>query len=615
MEMTMANDIGKLRRSAIVGAFSPGAVVDFRAGDSAISGVVAGLEEWDANFPPKGLLNHQSVYEPRLQQKLGVRGFRLPPVIDENYRDKNNQPDGRRLVAARFPDWLQCPQCDRIAPSANWNGDPGKPYKFCGNCTSRAPGQRKVFTVPVRFVMVCEAGHLDDFPWHWFVGHKSDCSNRTGALALKSEAPGLSGLFLRCPKCGERRPMSGIFSEATWNGWSCTGMRPWLGDREPCTGNHPRATQRGASNLYFPVIESALSIPPWSDSLQEALGMFWSVIVNTPLDQRADFIGHLARGPLGEALAELNMGPGQLANEIERRVQIMDSSAALDIRGEEFRQFTIGGAAPRLAEREFETRSVDVPASLIPFFERIVRVVRLREVRAIRGFTRIHAASGATGENVVPISRNPLDWLPAIEVRGEGIFLQFSESAIEGWMQTNRATLDRSILINEAWTKEWRQRFGEGQPPQVITPRYLLVHTFAHVLMRQLTLESGYSSAALRERLYVQEPPNPMAGVLIYTGTSDADGTLGGLERHGLAARLEPTVKAAIQSIEWCSSDPLCIEGLMSGTEGLSFAACHACVLAPETSCELFNRFLDRAMLVGTPDDPEQGFFRRLIGV
>lgn len=111
----MANDIGKLRRSTIISTFAPGSVVDFRAGDAAISGVVAGLEEWDANFRPKGLLNPQSVFEPRLQRKLGVKGFRLPPVIDDNWRDENGQPDGRRLVAVRFPDWLQCPKCDKIA--------------------------------------------------------------------------------------------------------------------------------------------------------------------------------------------------------------------------------------------------------------------------------------------------------------------------------------------------------------------------------------------------------------------------------------------------------------------------------------------------------------------
>lgn len=461
--------------------------------------------------------------------------------------------------------------------------------------------------------MVCEAGHLDDFPWHWYVGHKEGCGNTRGSLALKSEAPGLAGLMLRCPECKQATSMSGIFSEATWNGWSCSGARPWLGGREQCAGNRPRATQRGASNIYFPAVESALSIPPWSDALQEALGIYWSAIVDTLPEDRAAYIGILGRGALKDALEELGLSPAELAAEIERRLRAFSSDEALDLRGEEYRQFTFSGPAPRMAEREFETKPVDVPVGLAPYFERIVRVARLREVRATRGFTRIHPPSNAPDEALVSISRGNLDWLPAIEVRGEGVFLQLRESRVADWCRAP-ALIARAAGINEAWVSDWQQRFGEGEPPHPITPRFLLIHTFAHVLMRQLTLESGYSSASLRERLYVAEPPHPMAGVLIYTATTDADGTLGGLERQGLPNRIEPTVRAAIQSIEWCSSDPLCIEGLMSGTEGFSHAACHACVLAPETACEVFNRFLDRTMLIGAPDDPVQGFFRPLIG-
>ena len=162
---------------------------------------------------------------------------------------------------------------------------------------------------------------------------------------------------------------------------------------------------------------------------------------------------------------------------------------------------------------------------------------------------------------------------------------------------------------------EWRRRYGEGEPVWQITPRYLLAHTFAHVLMRQLTLECGYSTAALRERLYVSDGNDGMAGLLIYTATSDSDGTLGGLQRQGEAHRIQRAVEAAIAAMEWCSSDPLCIEGMIAGSDGLSLAACHACVLAPETACEQYNRFLDRAVLVGLPGAPDVGFFSPLKGI
>src|SRR5262249_40336247 len=155
---------------------------------------------------------------------------------------------------------------------------------------------------------------------------------------------------------------------------------------------------------------------------------------------------------------------------------------------------------------------------------------------------------------------------------------------------------------------EWKSRRTDKTPlPKPITPRMLLVHTFAHSLIRQLTLDCGYSSTALRERLYVGYSPTPMAGLLIYTATGDDDGTLGGLQRQGDPARIGRTVVAAVRSQVWCSSDPLCIEDMLAPRDKLSLAACHACVLAPETACEEFNRFLDRAIMVGTPARPNLG--------
>jgi hypothetical protein len=159
------NDLGELRRSAAAATFGPGAIVDFRAGGASISAVAAGLEEWDSNFPPSGMRHAQAIREERLQKKLGVKGFRLPPV-----RDPSNDRDAERsLVAVRFPSWLQCPHCDRIGPEGNWADAPGHAGRWCPSCTARAPGQNRVFVVPVRFVMACEGGHLDEFPWHAWI--------------------------------------------------------------------------------------------------------------------------------------------------------------------------------------------------------------------------------------------------------------------------------------------------------------------------------------------------------------------------------------------------------------------------------------------------------------
>ncbi|MFZ0827956.1 MAG: DUF1998 domain-containing protein [Verrucomicrobiia bacterium] len=158
------------------------------------------------------------------------------------------------------------------------------------------------------------------------------------------------------------------------------------------------------------------------------------------------------------------------------------------------------------------------------------------------------------------------------------------------------------IVSDPALVQEWASR-------------YLLVHSLAHILINQLVFECGYSTASLRERLYVSpDSAAPMAALMIYTAAGDAEGTLGGLVRLGRPERLGPVVRRALGRASWCSADPVCSEHLGGqGSKLANLAACHACVLLPETSCETINQGLDRAMVVGTPDAREQGFMAELL--
>jgi hypothetical protein len=408
--------------------------------------------------------------------------------------------------------------------------------------------------------------------------------------------------------------MDGIFATQTWERFTrCSGKRPWLAGGDETCDRRPQAVQRGASNLYFPVVESALSIPPWSDRLQEVIGIFWDGIVQVEAADRVGFVSMLANGPLAAALRELNCTPAQLVSQIEYRLD-QYAGAVTDLREEEYRQFTSGQDTVREGDREFEIRNVPVPPMLTPWFSRIVKAVRLREVRALRGFTRITPPGDEDSAEIAPLSLQPLTWLPAIEVRGEGIFLEFNQERLVEWEAQDWA-VRRARIIDDSWRREWRERYGaDGPDPKPVSPRYLLIHTFAHALMRQLTLDCGYSSASLRERIYATSGDLNMAGLLIFTATSDADGTLGGLQRQGDGSRIARTIDSAVAAMEWCSSDPLCIEDVLAPPGGFLLAACHACVLAPETSCEEFNRFLDRAMLVETARDGSAGFFTGMLG-
>jgi hypothetical protein len=265
---------------------------------------------------------------------------------------------------------------------------------------------------------------------------------------------------------------------------------------------------------------------------------------------------------------------------------------------------------------EFEIKPEAPPKQLAGVLSHLVRAVRLREVRALSGFTRILAPM-SIGDEPPPVqaklSVNPLKWLPAIEVRGEGIFVALDEKRLNAW-ETLAPVQKRIARIRNSFADDFTERNpGESVPDQFISGRFVLLHTLAHVLMRQLALNCGYSSASLRERLYAGRDETPMSGILIYTATTDADGTLGGLARQGETPRIAQVFIEALASSEWCSSDPLCIHEMASAPDSFNLSACHACSLAPETSCEQYNRFLDRALLVGTPDEPSIGFFRALL--
>jgi hypothetical protein len=236
------------------------------------------------------------------------------------------------------------------------------------------------------------------------------------------------------------------------------------------------------------------------------------------------------------------------------------------------------------------------------WFEKVMLVKRLREVRVQTGFSRVSPYTiNEPEERKAPLFRVDPGWLPAIEVKGEGVFLKISEKFIREFESREKVQARVGPIRQRQQAPSAGRVFHAGQ---VISPRYLVIHSLAHCLINQWSLECGYPTASLRERLYVSEE---MAGILIYTATTDSAGSLGGVISLAETGRLSSVLENGIRTSSWCSSDPLCIESEATGVSGLNLAACHACMLLPEVSCETGNIFLDRAMLVGSPEDPDMG--------
>jgi hypothetical protein len=607
------NDVGEVRRSAALMTFGPGAIVDMRASEAPVSGVHCGLEEWDSEAPLLGTLANQKIIERRLCFKLGKRFFRLPPVTERKL------PGSRRsgtkdfsLLIRRFPNWLQCPLCSRLKEATKWPQEPGFAYRFCAECTEKRPGKIKVFAVPVRFVAACENGHLDDFPWNWWVRHAKTCTG--SELFFKSTGAGLAGLRLNCMGCKASRTLEHAFSKLALSGLRCQGHRPWLTEDDISCENSGengkyRVVQRGASNLYYPVFESALDIPPWTAPIQSILNDRWDDLENIEnKEQRLHYIKQT------KAIMDAAGRAGLTAEEIAIAFDEMKGLAQLinkdEIRLDEYRVLNSG--IPN-NHREFQSSASEILEILEPLVKTVTRVARMREVRVLKGFTRIKPPSEDESKPISPLSLNPLEWLPAIEIRGEGIFFSLNPITLNIW-ENHADVVSRVKIIDDQFAEFWEKTNPEVERKIFCSPRRLLLHTLVHGIISQLTLECGYSTASLRERLYIDDELTGMCGALIYTGTSDSDGTLGGLQARAEKELFGSTILGALKAMKWCSSDPLCIHGEMAIADSYSVASCHSCTLLPETSCEAHNKFLDRALLVGTPDNPEIGFFNSILG-
>lgn len=603
-----ARPIGRVRRSQAIATYGIGAIVDLEAG----SFMPMGLEDWEKQARG-GRPSSTMIYEARLQTQLGVDHFRLPPIVAE-IAQQRGMVDARYAVpAVRFPRWHECTKCHRI-------GTEGDPFQLADDGNQlKCVGCNKT-TNPVRFVMACDRGHISDFPWVWWT-HRGrpagECTNPVLELRSRGQSASLADLFLRCKSCRAKASLGNAFGRDTLKGFPCNGARPWLMDRVPCD-RQPRVLQRGASNIHFPIIASALSIPPVSEPLAQILDEHWEVIRSIPKDALAASL---------QGIAGVNGVPVEsLVAAFERRRAIETGTVVRTDAGSRAEEYlalsetreeeAVGGFVPQFVNRVYEP-----PSELDAWFDLIGAVSRLREVRALAGFSRIEPFStGAEGVadaiqsgKVAPLSKRPMTWLPAAEILGEGIFLRFRVEAVERWMAGNPKLLERAAILellaeNMAVDRGIRRDYR-------ITPRLLLVHSFAHALIRQLSIDCGYSSSALRERLYIAEPASSqtaMNGVLIYTGSPDSEGSLGGLVRLAEPALLAGVVARALKNAAWCGSDPVCLETnpRMSG-ERLSGAACHCCLLVPETACEKFNRELDRTMMVGSAGRDWTGFFEQ----
>jgi len=606
------SEVGEVRPSQTLTTFGIGSLVDLPN----MSVIVMGLDDW-----PSAHANE--IGEERLlrsaQSILGkqMKRFLTPPRGPESQGSQVNWFDESRQIGvpvAPFPRWMVCSKCRLLAPISSGLFEPKVyPYRpdracYVHNCTTQG---RSPLVVPARFTVTCEHGHLDDFPWLAFVHQgPTDCKGLLYLYEVGASGEALD-VEVKCEGCGVRRRMGQAFGLNNRTVMpACRGRRPHLRDVDPngCDQEHVKPMLQGASNLWFPVLISALSVPQSSDDLGRIVEDNWAV-----LDKVTSIDVLKAFRLIGQLKDFSKYTDDQIWVAIQKKIDGTIEAVADpdDLKSPEWKVFS--NPANAKESRTFKLRSVDPPTDFARYFDKIVLVEKLREVRALVGFTRIMSPRDFDSPADLPpeqrarISRKDPIWVPACETRGEGIFFQFSETLIDEWVKSNHAYDQEFESGHKAWRVAKNLEPNKGYPGI----RYVLLHTFAHALIRQLAIECGYTSASITERIYSRNPADgePMAGVLVYTSAPDSEGTLGGLCALGEPDKLGRHIRRALEKMSLCASDPLCSEHLVGSGQTLHGASCHACSFLPETSCERGNKYLDRSALVATFERANLAFF------
>lgn len=611
--------VGELRPSQLIWTFGIGSIVELPN----MTSMILGLEDWQTT-------KSERIEEPRLLRavkgRLGptVERFLGPPRPEEENDDFTTGPTAGDLVGVPvtpFPRFLVCTTCRQLMPLDS-------PMVHLKSNAVRVERTRFVHAncpkvnfspkcVPARFLVACENGHVDEFPWRHFLGCRKGCN---GVMHLREY--GASGaaqdIVVTC-ECEQQQTMMSAFGERAEEMLpKCQGRHPHLGTRESdgC-GEDLKAVLLGASNIWFPDTLSALSVPEATDQLEQLVAQNWSELESVP--EHGEAVLQYIRGQKKiEWMVEYSNE--EILEAIETVDQKQTEAQEDDETAEDLLQpewDVLSHPENAVESPDFKLREVSPPDAYKDIFDRVVLGERLREVRALIGFTRLESrerfiAPEEDSTTRVPLSRSAPGWVPAAEVRGEGIFLQFNEERVTEWLKTDPVGEAAERLLDSH--TQWRADRGLPENRGFPGYRYVLIHSFSHALMRQFAVECGYSASSIRERIFCREPEEeggPMAGVLIYTSAPDSEGTLGGLVRLGEPDRLGELLEMALTEAQLCTSDPLCAEHDPAEDLGvLHAAACHSCLFAPETSCERNNRYLDRTTLADTVDaDRSYQFF------
>lgn len=603
-----------IKRSHLIAPSGVGALLLARNG---VGVVVCGPDEWLHERPRDGRggaswLDDNQIVDAHLQRRLGVNRLIQPPAVADDPTETNTW----FVRVARFPLTEYCinPKCRSVVTRQAEGVSRGT----CGACENPDAKKRPWPTQQSPLVLACTAGHLSDIPWiEW--AHDPDkqvrdddgrprhgggpcgCPTLTYRVATDITAP-----VVECATCHAGVDLGALRNQ----GHDCPGARPWLPGTAAvdCSGR-AQVLERTATAVYYPEVRSALHLPhgPHVDHRLMALLAEPVAAVILKSYEHGDIPDErdLARLAAIASARGVNTTPAAVADHIaagaaepadldEHAVRVQELAALLDTTATTASPV---GAPPLVVEpRYLDGFSGLLFSGAERRFSAVSAVPRLAETRALVGFSRVEPVQLSAQEGFEQQwgahldAARERDWFVAHRVYGEGILMVLDPDAVRRWVA---ATAE-----SPAHYREVRETGGQS-----LGPRHLLAHTLAHVLLREAASVCGYALASLRERVYVTDGGgdggDEHTAVMIYTAEGDAYGTLGGLVELADTGNLEGLVARALDNARWCGADPVCMNPPVAARLQTTPGCCHHCLLVPETCCELFNQWLDRAALIG----------------
>ena len=629
-----------IRRGDVVSVHGVGSIYSFKdhfsKSGNQDSLMLGGLDYWEQNMIDGEIPSEWRIDEPRLKAVLDKDYFVLPADFRDSSPD-NKKLERRYLPYYRFPNWHYCPvlSCGKM--------------KYLGltsegnqKCSSEHKSEKSL--IPVRFVVICKDGHIDDFPFFNWVhkknkpiknhSKKDDCEQKHLVYqAGKGGNNSILSVRINCSNCDSSETIAQAFikdgnnpfKDLSENGNFCTGRRPWLGSEnnlDKCK-NNPEVVLKNAIKVYYPVIKSSIYIPIDTKAERNIYEFLTNINHWSKIKQKIEnkdkleawlegyldssSFNHLNLKDVIKAIYEKENNENKLNSET-----IKENDEAYKFQEYKYIKNPEVSENSHL-ELSIKKKSINEYGILSKYFSNIFLVDRLTETRVQRGFTRSKPFEEGSDSKMIQelTTNNSIRWLPATVVKGEGIFFEFNLNTINEWEE--KFDFKHLLEIKKKYNELRRLRGLKEE--KNIRNKYFLIHTFAHLIINQLSYSCGYGSSSLRERIYCNEKSddNEMQGVLVYTASGDSEGSLGGLVREGEPQNLLRIIKKMLNKANVCSYDPVCLDHKQQGLNGTNASACHACSFLSETSCEQSNQLLDRTTIIGDVRHNSIGYFQDMI--